>query len=80
MGDEWDGLRAVFGELGSVEAALPATADAVAARALELAANATRELVALSGKDSQLLSDALAVLGPDEPAAWMLVSQARKSC
>ena len=80
MGDEWEGLRAVFGELGTDEKAVASTPAEVADRAVELAGNAARELVTLCQGDSALLGEALSALGPDEPAAWMLVSQARKSC
>ena len=81
-GDEWEGLRSVFGELTTDAPPAPAAATAadVAQRAVELAFGAAQELIALSGHDPQTLSDALAALGPDEPVAWMLVSQARKSC
>ena len=80
MGDEWEGLRAVFGELGTDEKVEARTPGDVAERAVELAGNASRELVAMCGGDAALLGEVLTALGPDEPAAWMLVSQARKSC
>ena len=80
MGDEWEGLRAVFGELGTDEKVEASTPADVAERAVVLAKNAARELVAMCRGDAALLGEVLSALGPDEPAAWMLVSQARKSC
>jgi hypothetical protein len=80
-GDEWEGLRAVFGELTTdAPPERAATAADVAQRAVELATGAAHELLAMSGRNAQVLNGALAALGPDEPVAWMLVSQARKSC
>ncbi len=80
MGDEWEGLRAVFGELGTDEKIAASTPAEVAERAVVLAENAARELVAMCQGDSALLGEVLSTLGPDDPAAWMIVSQARKSC
>ena len=76
MADEWDGLRAVFGELNEGDAE-PATSSEIGERAVELANRAADELRSMARGDAEVLAAAMAAVGAGRGAASMLLSLAR---